>query len=374
MIYLDNASTTKPSEAAIRAASDAFENFGNPSSLHNLGMAAEKIVTGSRRKISAAIGVPAKNLYFTSGGTESNNTAIFGAAKALGKRGRHIITSKIEHPSVYEPFLSLENEGFDVDFIKVMRNGRIDIDDFESRLREDTILVSCMHVNNETGVIQPVDKLKEIMRKKSPNAFLHVDAVQSFCKIPVRPKEWGVDIMSISGHKIGGIKGTGGLYITGSKIRPYIMGGGQQANMRSGTENVPGIAAFGAAAESFGMGDTVKMRNYLRDRIKNEIENVVFNGDNEYNCGYILNVSFLGIKAEILLHSLEKHGIYVSTGSACSSNKPMPSRTLTEMGASDKETTGAVRFSLNADITKEDTDFCIEKLKEELSVIRRYMR
>lgn len=370
IIYLDNASTTKPCGAAVKAAYETFENFGNPSSLHNLGIAAERIIKRAKKSICAVFGGDEKDLYFTSGGTESNNMAVFGAAEALKRRGKHIITTKIEHPSVYEAFEKLKKYGYEVDFIGVGSNGRMDISEFEKKLRADTILVSCMHINNETGVIQPVDKLKNIMKEKSPNALLHIDAVQSFCKIPIRLKAWGVDIMSISGHKIGGLKGSGGIYINKARIMPYIVGGGQQTNMRSGTENVSGIAAFGAAAECFDTKETV--RNYLRDKILERIDSVTFNGDNEYNSGYILNASFCGVKAEVLLHSLEKYGIYVSTGSACSSNKPMPSRTLTEMGVPKKNIEGAVRFSLSAGITKEDIDFCVDKLACEVENLRKY--
>lgn len=370
IIYLDNAATTKPSEAAIAAAYETFENFGNPSSLHGLGIDAERIIKKAKKNICEVFGGDEKELYFTSGGTESNNTAVFGAAEALKRRGRHIIASEIEHPSVYEAVEKLGKNGYEVDFISAGSDGRIDMTEFEKKLRPDTILVSCMHVNNETGVIQPVDKLKSIIKEKSPNALLHIDAVQSFCKVPLRPKAWGIDIMSISGHKIGGFKGIGGIYINKARIIPHIVGGGQQMNMRSGTENVHGIAAFGAAAANFSAEGT--LRNYLRDSIRERIDNIYFNGDNEYNSGYILNVSFCGVRAEVLMHSLEKYGIYVSTGSACSSNKPMPSRTLTVMGVSKKNIEGAVRFSLSADITKEDIDFCMDRLEEEVGKIRKY--
>jgi len=372
MIYLDNASTTKPSDEAKRAFLDACENFGNPSSLHNLGLAAEKIINGAKKSICNVFGGDVKSLYFTSGGTEANNMAIFGVADFLKRRGKHIITTEIEHPSVTEVFNRLESEGFEADYIKVDNNGRINLEDFESKLREDTILVSCMSVNNETGVIQPIDALKNIMRKKSPLALFHVDAVQGFCKVPIKQKQWGIDFISISGHKIGAVKGVGALYTNGVKIRPYIVGGGQQMNMRSGTENVPGIASFGAAAESYTLGKTKIVRDRLRDKIRENIEGVSFNGDNEYNCGYILNVSFDGIRSEILLHALERHGIYVSTGSACSSNKPMPSHVLSAMGV--KNIDGAVRFSLSGGITEEDVDFCVEKLAEEVGQIRKYVR
>lgn len=370
IIYLDNASTTKPSEAAVAAAYETFENFGNPSSLHGLGIEAERIIKKAKKNICAVFGGDEKDIYFTSGGTESNNMAVFGAAEALKRRGRHIIASGMEHPSVYEAVERLGKNGYEVDFIGADSDGRMDMAEFERKLRPDTILVSCMHVNNETGVIQPVDRLKGIMKEKSPNALLHTDAVQSFCKVPLRPKAWGVDIMSISGHKIGGLKGVGGIYINKARIIPHIVGGGQQMNMRSGTENVHGIAAFGAAAANFCADKP--LRNYLRDSIRERIENVSFNGDNEYSSGYILNVSFCGVRAEVLLHALEVHGIYVSAGSACSSNKPMPSRTLTVMGVPKKNIEGAVRFSLSADITKEDIDFCTDKLEEEVRKIRKY--
>ncbi len=374
MIYLDNASTTRPSEYAVKAAAETFTEFGNPSSLHNLGLSAEKIINKSRQSISSVFGGDAKNIIFTSGGTEANNTAVFGAAQALKRRGRHIITTQIEHPSVYEPFSFLENNGFEVSYISAGADGRIDLSEFENTLRPDTILVSCMHVNNETGVIQPVDKLKSLMKTKSPNALLHVDAVQSFCKIPIKQKAWGIDLMTISGHKIGALKGIGALYADKANIRPHIIGGGQQKNMRSGTENVTGIASFGAAAEHYSIGECAQVRKYLKEQIEKNIDKVTFNGDNEFNGGYILNVSFEGIKAEVLLHALERHGIYISTGSACSSNKPSPSRTLTAMGVSKKNIDGAVRFSLCSDITYEDIDKCMEKLIYEVGQIRKYVR
>ena len=235
MIYMDNADTTKPSEAAVKAMLDAAENFGNPSSLHRLGMAGEKIVKASRATIASILGVNAKNIYFTSGGTEANNTAIIGYALANQKKGKHLITSKIEHPSVHTPFEKLEEMGFEVSYIDVGENGVLKLDMLEESLREDTILVSVMHVNNETGMIQPVDRIKPLLDKKSPKAVLHVDAVQSFCKLPVKPKKWGASMVSTSAHKIHGIKGCGALYAEGVQIKPLIIGGGQQDGMRSGT-------------------------------------------------------------------------------------------------------------------------------------------
>lgn len=378
MIYMDNAATTKPSAAAVKAMLDAAENFGNPSSLHRLGMNGEKIVKNAKSVIAGILGVNSKNIYFTSGGTESNNTAIIGYALANQKRGKHLITSKIEHPSVLTPFEYLENMGFEVSYIDVDENGILRLDKFEDALREDTILVSVMHVNNETGMIQPVDKLKDIMKKKSPLAALHVDAVQSFCKTAVKPKKWGADMVSMSAHKVHGIKGCGALYIENVNVKPIIIGGGQQNNMRSGTENVVGIAAFGAAAGETDIEKTQETMLNLRARLKKEIldniDNVVVNGDDNFASGSVFNVSFLGIKAEILLHSLEAKGIYVSTGSACSSNKPMPSHVLTNMGKSKKEIEGAIRFSLSDELTENDIDECVEILIKEVATIRKYVR
>lgn len=378
MIYMDNAATTKPSQTAVKAMLDAAENFGNPSSLHRLGMNAEKTVKNARSIIANILGVSSSNIYFTSGGTESNNTAILGYAAANMKKGRHVVTSRIEHPSVLTPFEKLEEMGFEVSYIDVDKNGILNIEQFENILREDTILVSIMHVNNETGMIQPVHLLKEIMKKKSPNAALHIDAVQSFCKMSVKPKKWGADMVSMSSHKIHGIKGCGALYIDNVRIKPLIIGGGQQKNMRSGTENVVGIAAFGAAAAE---ADTDKNREIMIDRrnrlkkgICDNIDNVIINGDDEFASGTVLNVSFIGIKAEILLHTLESEEIYVSTGSACSSNKPMPSHVLTAMGRTKKEIEGAVRFSLSEKLSEEDIDRCIEVLIKEVAQIRKYVR
>ena len=371
MIYLDNASTTKPSEAAVKAAINACENFGNPSSLHRLGINAEKIINGTKESVARKLSVDKKNIYFTSGGTESNNTAIFGGAFANKKRGKHIITTKIEHPSVLEPFCILEQEGFDVTYLDCDSDGIISLDRFENALRPDTVLVSVMMVNNETGSVQPFNKLKTIMKEKSPLAYLHCDGVQAFCKIDCNPKKCGIDMLSASGHKIHALKGTGILYIAdGVNIRPMINGGGQQKNMRSGTENVVGIAALGAAVDSYQRINYSK-RSELKNKILSNIDRVKINGSDN-NSGYVLNVSFLGIKAEILLHALEAKGIFVSTGSACSSNKPMPSHVLTAMGCTREEIGGAVRFSFTSEDF--DIDEVVSVLKKEVENIRKYVR
>lgn len=371
MIYLDNASTTKPNTEAQKAVITTFSDFGNPSSLHGLGLKAEKIVTGARENIARVLGVMPQNICFTSGGTESNNTAILGYCMANKKRGTHVITTKIEHPSVLEPFRILEKNGFLVTYLDANENGEISLDALGEALTEDTIFVSVMAVNNETGTIQPFDKIKAVMKKRCPKAVLHTDAVQGFLKVDIKPKAMGIDLLSISGHKIGGIKGTGALYIAdGVHISPLIAGGGQQKNMRSGTENVAGIAAFGAAVENY-VPVNKSIREELKTKIEENIDNIKINGI-ENNSGYVLNISFLGIKSEILLHSLEAKGIYVSTGSACSSNKPMPSHVLSAMGCNKKEIEGAIRFSFSSE--EFDVDYVVDTLKDEVNNIRKYVR
>lgn len=374
MIYLDNAATTKPSENAVKAMLSAAELFGNPSSLYRLGLDSEKLIKNSRETIAKMLGAESKHIYFTSGGTEANNTALFGEARGRGKLGKHIITTSIEHPSVLETAHQLEKEGFEVTYLGVSADGRIDINEFEKSLRPDTILVSVMHVNNETGVIQPVDRLKSIMRQKSPNAVLHCDCVQSFGKLDVKPKLWGADLISISAHKIHGFKGSGALYVNDTKFRPLIYGGEQQNGVRPGTENVGGIASFGAAAAECDCDNAklLKLRTLLKNKLAEKTENIKINGSDEYNSGSVLNVSFIGIKAEILLHALEARGIYVSTGSACSSHKPQPSHVLTAMGLDNREVGGAVRFSFDNGITEEDIEFTANAAAEETAKLRRY--
>lgn len=374
MIYLDNAATTKPSAAAIEAAKTAFESFGNPSSLHGLGLEAEKLIKTAKKNAAELLGAATDNIYFTSGGTESNNTAIFGASSA--GRKKHIITTKIEHPSVIEPVKRLAERGYTVDFINVDASGRLRLEELADKLCADTALVSVMHVNNETGTVQPLDEVRRLISEKTDGAVFHIDAVQSFGKIPIDLRGLKPDLLSASAHKIHGIKGTGLLYCS-TRINPLIVGGGQQKNLRSGTENVPGIAAFGAACaqrKHVDYGKIVSLRKRLYEKICENTDNVVYNGSDTDFCAYVLNLSFPGIKSEILLHSLEMSGIYVSTGSACSSNKPQPSSTLTAMGKSKAEITGAVRFSLSDEISEEDIDCAAAAVCDEVAKIRRIMR
>ncbi len=375
IIYLDNAATTKPSKSAAAAFMQTVEAFGNPSSLHGLGLQAEKLVEESRRNIAQKLGVEAKNILFTSGGTEANNTAIFGVAEARKKTGKRIITSSIEHPSVLEAFRHLESEGFDVKYVGVKEDGIIDLDELDNYLNNETTIVSIMHVNNETGVIQPIEKIKEIMLKKAPYAYLHCDCVQSFGKIDVKPKKMGVDLATVSSHKIHGFKGTGALYVADMRmIRPHIFGGEQQNEMRPGTENVGGILAFGEAVKEITNDNShiTKLRNLMKEKLS-QIPDIKINGSDEQNSGSILNVSFVGIKAEILLHALEAKKVYVSTGSACSSHKPQPSHVLTAMRCAKKEIEGAIRISFDNYNTEDEIIAAAEIIKNEVAAIRRYM-
>lgn len=375
MIYLDNAATTKPSKAAVDAMIKAAECFGNPSSLHGLGIEAEKLINESKKNIADMLGVESKNILFTSGGTEANNLAVFGVAAARHKIGTKIVTSKIEHPSVLEAFRKLEIDGFNVEYLDVDSESRVDLDMLRNVLDDETILISVMHVNNETGVIQPIEEIREIMLEKAPYAHLHTDCVQSFGKIDVKPKKMGADLVTISSHKIHGFKGTGALYVADTRmIRPILFGGEQQGEIRPGTENVGGILAFGAAAAECDTDQSklIHLRNTMKEKLQ-EIPNIKINGSDEYNSGSVLNVSFIGIKAEILLHSLEAHKIYVSTGSACSSHKPQPSHVLTAMGLDKKEINGAVRISFDRLTEGADVIKAAEIIAKEVATIRRFM-
>ena len=366
-IYLDNSATTKPSQAARNAALSVIENdFGNPSTLYRLGLDAEKVLKSSRSAVAKAIGASDKEIFFTSGGTESDNTAIFGVYESRKKRGNRIITTALEHPAVLRCFEELKRRGADVVIVPSDRNGYPQTEALKNALTEDTVLVSVMHVNNETGAIFPIKEIAETIsdfaRKKGiEKPVFHADCVQSLGKIPVDVKDLGVDLASFSAHKIHGLKGCGALYVrSGLHIPSFIFGGGQEGGFRSGTENMPGIAAFGAAASELKIPEG-RAAEYLKKHILEEIPDVKINSP-EDACPLILNVSFTGCRAEVLLHSLEQDEIYVSTGSACSS-KVKGSHVLTAMGVSAEDIEGAVRFSFSSDNTEDQMDVVIDKLK-----------
>ena len=375
IIYLDNSATTRPSPAAAEAAERTIRaNFGNPSSLYRLGLDAEKEVKAARKSVASCFGASDTEVFFTSGGTESDDTALFGGWESRKKQGSRIISTAVEHPAVLRCLDVLKARGADVVLVPVKKDGNLDMEAFKEALTDSTVLVSVMHVNNETGAIFPVEEISSVIRKRFGNdpaarPLLHSDCVQSLGKIPVDVRKTGVDLASFSAHKIHGIKGSGALYLrSGLHIPPFIYGGGQEKNFRSGTENVPGIAAFGAAAEELKLPDPAPAKR-LKELILSEIPDVRINSP-EDGCPLILNVSFLGCRAEVLLHMLEQDGICVSTGSACSS-KSKGSHVLSAMGLSPEEIEGALRFSFSRDNTLEEVEFVAERLVKYTSDQRR---
>ena len=375
MIYLDNSATTRPSPAAAEAAERTIRgNFGNPSSLYRLGLDAEKEIKAARKAVASSFGASDGEVFFTSGGTESDDTALFGVWESRKKQGSRIISTAVEHPVVLRCLDALKARGADVVLVPVKKDGNLDLEAFKDALTDSTVLVSVMHVNNETGAVFPVEEISSIIRKRFGNdaavrPLLHSDCVQSLGKVPVDVRAMGVDMASFSAHKIHGIKGSGALYLkNGLHITPFVYGGGQEKNFRSGTENVPGIAAFGAAASELELPDAEPARR-LKELILSEIPDVMINSP-EDGCPLILNVSFLGCRAEVLLHMLEQDGIYVSTGSACSS-KSKGSHVLSAMGLSAEEIEGALRFSFCRDNTVEEAEYVAERLVKYTSDQRR---
>lgn len=369
-IYLDNAATTRPCEPAVSAVfQNMVEDYGNPSSLHRLGLAAEQNVTEARKAVAAALVCDPQCVTFTSGATECNNTAIFGAAKNYGKRKKKIVVSAIEHPSVAEPIKYLEEkEGFEVVRIKPSRGGEISPEDFIDAVDENTCLASCMLVNNETGAIQPVRRIFSQIKRNFPECVTHCDAVQGFMKMPIKSAEIFADIIVVSGHKVHAVKGVGAMYIRkGIRIAPLLLGGGQEKNLRSGTESVPLIAGFGAAIRALMPTVGVAHENaeqisaYLLKKLS-KLEYVTVNSTAENTSPYITNFSVEGIRSEIMLHYLESKDIYVSSGSACS--KGAHSSVLTAMGVSDKLADSAIRVSICRTTTMGEIDVLVTALQE----------
>ena len=381
--YFDNSATTRCSDAAVALMQQVLlEDYGNPSSLHMKGVVAEKYIKTATEQIARILKVAEKEIVFTSGGTESNNLALIGVALANQRTGKHIITTSIEHASVYNPLIFLEEQGFEVTYLPVDAQGRISMEALAEAVREDTILVSMMHVNNEIGTIEPIEEAAKLIHEKNPKTLIHVDAIQSFGKLRIYPKRMGIDLLSVSGHKIHGPKGVGFLYVKDkTKIKPIIHGGGQQKNMRSdGSENVAWIAGLGAAAEELyqNFDEKIERLYELRDYLvagMQALEGTTVNGADGRNAApHIVSVSFAGIRAEVLLHALEERGIYVSTGSACSSNHPAISGTLKAIGVKPELLDSTVRFSLSVESTREEADYVLEQLAELLPMLRRFRR
>lgn len=370
-VYLDNSATTRAfDEVADLVAHYMTEDYGNPSSLHHMGLVAEKALKKARKQTADAIGTQPDNIIFTSGGTESDNLAILGSALAARRKGNRIITSKIEHPAVLQAFGKLEDEGFEAVYIDVDSEGYVDLDQLKAAITDDTILISIMHVNNESGTVQPIEEISNM----KGNAVLHVDCVQSFGKLPLPVS--CADLISVSGHKIHGPMGSGALAnISGVKLSPILFGGGQEKDIRPGTEDLPVICGFGLACEMITAdmqqkeAEIQEMRQHLKEGIEKEIKDIKINSP-EGSCPSVLNVSFLDTRGEVILHTLEQDGIYVSTGSACSSNHGGGSHVLKAMGLSDKEITGAIRFSFGRFNSMEEMDYVIEKVKDAVDSFR----
>lgn len=389
--YLDNSATTRPfDDVRELIAKIEDENYGNPSSMHMMGVNAEKELRIAKESFASLLKVKEKEILFTSGGTESDNLALIGCAKANHRAGKHLITTRIEHPAILETMKYLEDEGFRVTYLDVDRFGRVNTDDLKAALSDDTILVSIMHVNNEIGSIQNIAELSSVVKSYKSSILFHVDAVQSFGKLRIYPKKMGVDLLSISSHKIHGPKGIGVLYIDEHvKIHPIIFGGGQQKGLRSGTENVPAIAGMARAAiEIYEDYDNKTERlysykTYLVNEL-NRIEGVTINGIPEDNrdiservresAPHIVSVSIQGIRAEVMLHALEDKGIYVSSGSACASNKPSISATLKAIGVKKELLDSTIRISMSVQTLREELEMTVNALGELIPMLRKYSR
>ena len=381
-VYLDNSATSRCFPGAAKLMYEIMtEHYGNPSSLHRKGVEAENYVREATRLIARNLKVEEKEIFFTSGGTESDNLALIGCVHANRRAGNHLITTCIEHPAVLNTMKELESQGFRVTYLPVDETGVVRLSDLEEALCDETILVSVMYVNNEIGSRQPIEEIAALLKKQGRKILFHVDAVQAYGKYHIYPKKQGIDLLSVSGHKIHGPKGVGLLYVDAQvKIHPILFGGGQQRDLRSGTENVPGIAGLGEAVREIytdfaGKQEQLyELREYFIGEIRN-IEGTTVNGpQGREGAPHIVSVSFAGVRSEVLLHALEEKGIYVSSGSACSSNHPAVSGVLKAIGVKRELLDSTLRFSFSEFTTKEELDYCLEALRELLPALRRFTR
>lgn len=382
--YLDNAATTRVfPEVREMMVHVMEEDFGNPSSKHTKGITAENYIKEAKETICTQLKCKPKEIIFTSGGTESNNMAFIGTAIANRRAGKHVITTRIEHASVHEPMAYLEEMGYDVTYLPVDSTGRVSVEELENAIREDTFLISIMYVNNEVGSVQPIEQIGQMLKKKHPQILFHVDAIQAFGKYKIVPKKLGIDMMSVSGHKIHGPKGSGFLYVNEKvKIRPILFGGGQQDGMRSGTENVPAIAGLGVAVKEIYTGHLEKRAKLyeLKKRLiagLQDVDGVTINAlidPIEETAPHIVSVSFANTRSEVMLHALAQKGVFVSSGSACSSNHPELSGTLQAIGVKSELLDSTLRFSFSVMTTSEEIDYAIEVVKEALPVLRKFTR
>ncbi len=382
-VYLDNSATTRAYDCVAELVGKVMvTDYGNPSSLHMKGVEAEQYIRYAKEIIAGNMKVLEKEIVFTSGGTESDNLALIGAAFANRRAGRHIITTCIEHPAVMQTMHYLEEQGFQITYLPVDRDGVIRLEDLRCAIRRDTILVSIMHTNNEIGSLQPIGEAGALIHKLNPRIIFHVDAIQGYGKFRIYPKKMQIDLLAVSGHKIHGPKGVGFLYINEKvKVLPIVYGGGQQKGMRSGTENVSGIAGLGKAVETvYENLEAERMAMYdLKERFVQgvlQIPDVRINGlTGEMSAPHVISVSFRGVRSEVLLHALEEKGIYVSAGSACASNKaPRPSDTLRAIGLEKDLLDSTLRFSLSVFTTREEIDYTLQSLYDIVPVLRKYTR
>lgn len=381
--YLDNSATTRCLESVRDVVvKTMMEDYGNPSSRHRKGLEAERYLRDAREKIARTLKVSEKEIFFTSGGTESDNWALIGGAMANRRAGNHIITTAVEHAAVIQPLMYLEEQGFRVTYLAADRYGRVSQKDLQEAVSEDTILVSTMYVNNELGALEPVEEIGRFLNEKYPRILYHVDGIQAYGKYRIFPKKLGIDLLSVSGHKIHGPKGTGFLYVNEkAKIRPLLLGGGQQRGMRSGTDNVPGAAGLGVAAQEAyrdfeeKRAHLLKLKSYFMEEA-GKLPDVVLNSlPGEEGAPHIVSISFRGVRAEVLLHALEDKGIYTSSGSACSSNKKLPvSSVLKEIGLPKDLLDATLRFSFSTFTTEEELAYTVKALGELLPVLRKYTR
>ena len=385
--YLDNSATTRVfPEVAEFMTKIMCEDYGNPSSMHMKGVEAEQYLRYAKEVFAKLLKVNEKEIFFTSGGTESDNMAIIGAAFANARRGKHLITTQIEHPAVLKTMQYLETLGYRITYLPVDSNGRVFLEELQRAMSPDTILVSIMHTNNEIGSIQPIAEAAAYIKRVNPYTLFHVDAVQGFGKAKIYPKKLGIDMMSISSHKIHGPKGVGVLYVDEKvKLQPIIHGGGQQRGYRSGTDNVPGAAGMAKAAElvySHLDEDVTRLYELKKYFIQglNKLDGIRVNGllpgmpYGEGTAPHIVSVSVNGVRSEVLLHALEDKGIYVSAGSACSSHKPTPSATLKAVGASKEALESTLRFSFSVYTTKEELDYTLQEMYDRIPMLRKYTR
>ncbi len=383
-VYLDNSATTRTfPEVAELMSKIMCEDYGNPSSMHNKGVQAERYVRYGRETLAKILKVNEKEIYFTSGGTESDNLALIGCAMANYRAGKHLITTKIEHPAILQTMHYLEDQGFEVTYLSVNDKGQISLQELQNAMRKDTILVSIMHTNNEIGAVEPIAEAGRLIKSTNPSTLFHVDAVQGFGKYRIYPKRMGIDLLSVSGHKIHGPKGVGFLYI-GEKVKIHniIYGGGQQKNLRSGTENVPGIAGMAKAAEMLynhleeDAERLYSLKDYFCEGLRKIPDIRINNPEGMEGAPHIVSLSVSGVRSEVLLHALEDKGIYVSAGSACSSNKPHTagSATMKAIKLPEEFLDSTLRFSMSVYTTREELDYTLQVMYDIIPMLRKYTR